>query len=124
MTKLVAIHLLHLAGATKGSVEVIEPGQVFTAREDELTLTKGGIHAAAREYDAENDKGRKVFVRAGATASTGAPAAGSEDLSKLTKAQLVALAASEEIAIDDKATNAVIIDTIVAGRKAKDEDAI
>lgn len=120
MTKLIAIHALHLASAVAGQIEVIEPGQAFVARDEELSLNDRG---ATRLATAE-DKGAKLVVRAGATAGDAASAAGSEDLSKLTKAQLVALAAAEEIAIDDKATNAVIIDTIVAGRKAKDEDAI
>ena len=122
MTKLVAIHELHLAGATKGSVEVIAPGQIFKAREDELTLTQGGIHAAAREHDAELDKGRKEFVRAGAsaTANSDAPA----ELKTMTKADLIATAKAEGIEIDDKATNAVLIKTIEDGRAAKSQDAI
>lgn len=125
MTKLVAIHLLHLASAVKGEVEVIEPGQVFIAREEELRLTNGGIYAAAREYAAEHDKGRKEFVRAASVKAISVQEA--EDLSKLTKAQLVALAAKEEIVIDDKATNGAIIEAIKAARAAKaaeDDDGI
>ena len=114
MTKLIAIHALHLASAVAGQVEEIAPGQAFVAREDELYLNERGATRLATSAD----KGATLVTRAGA------PAAGSEDLSKLTKKQLVALAAAEEIAIDDTATNAVIIDTIVAGRAAKDEDAI
>lgn len=120
MTKLIAIHALHLASAVAGKVDAIEPGQAFIARDEELYLND---HGATRPYTAE-DKGAKLAVRAGVSEDGGIAAAGSEDLSKLTKAQLIALAAAEEIAIDDKATNAVIIETIVAGRKAKDEDAI
>lgn len=122
MTKLVAIHYLHLAGAMKGTVEVIEPGLVFTAREDELGLTEGGIHAAARAYDPELDKGRKVFARAGAAAS--AASAAPTDISKMKKAELIALAKAEEIEIDESATVAVILAAIEAGRLAKDEEAI
>lgn len=120
MTKLIAIHALHLASAVAGQVEEIAPGQAFVAREDELYLNERGATRLATSAD----KGATLVTRAGATAAVAAPAAGSEDLSKFTKAQLVALAAAEEIAIDDKATNAVIIEVIEAGRKAKDEDAI
>lgn len=120
MTKLIAIHALHLASAVPGQIEVIEPGQAFIAREDELGLNDRG---ATRLATAE-DKGAKQVVRAGATSGNAAPAAGSEDISKMNKAQLIALAAAEEIAIDDKAAKDVIVETIVAGRKAKDEEAI
>lgn len=122
MTKLVAIHQLHLAGAAKGTVEVIEPGQVFVAREDELTLTNGGIHAAAREYNAETDKALKVFARSDASAV--AEAGGQVDLKTLKKAELIALAKAEGIEIDEAATNAVLIKTIEYARAAKEEAAI
>lgn len=120
MTKLIAIHALHLASAVAGKVEEVAPGQGFVARDDELYLNDRG----ATRLATSEDKGATFVTRAGASADGKPAAAGSEDLSKLTKKQLVALAAAEEIAIDDAATNAVIIDTIVSGRAAKDEDAI
>lgn len=123
MSKLIAIHFLHLAGAVAGSVDLVEPGQAFIAREEELYLADNG---AAREATAD-DKGAKLAVRAVAapvlTKETAAPV---EDLSKLTKAELIALAAAEEIAIDQSAnTNKLIIKAIEDGRVAKavaDED--
>lgn len=119
MTKLIAIHSLHLAAAVAGQVDLVAPGQAFIAREDELYLAKGDNGAA--RLATEEDKGAKLAVRLGASAAS---ADVPDDISKLNKAQLIALAAAEEIAIDETATNKVIVETIVAGRKAKDEDAI
>lgn len=120
MTKLIAIHALHLASAVKGQIEVIEPGQAFEAREDELFLAEGEVGAARKATS--KDDAAKLVKRAGAAEA--AAAAKAEDISKLTKAELIALAASEQIAIDDKATNAVIIKTIEDARAAKLDDAI
>ena len=116
MTKLIAIHYLHLAASVDGLVDLVEPGQAFTPREDELYLADG---PAARPATAD-DANAKLAKRHGASGA----AAVAEELSKLTKAQLIALAAAEEIVIDDKATNAVIIATIEAARAAKNEAVI
>lgn len=121
MSKLIAIHFLHLAGAVAGTVDLVEPGQAFIAREEELYLADNG---AAREATAE-DKGAKLAVRAvAAPALTKETAAPAEDLGSMTKAQLIALAAAEEIAINETATNKAIVEAIEAGRiaKAADED--
>lgn len=119
MTKLIAIHSLHLAAAVAGQVDLVAPGEAFVAREDELYLASGE-NSAARLATSE-DKGAKLATRLGVDTSVVSTV---EDITKLNKAQLIALAAAEEIAIDETATNKVIVETIVAGRKAKDEDAI
>lgn len=123
MTKLIAIHALHLAGAVKGTVDVINPGEGFEAREDELYLTEEHVGAARKATSADKDA---VFVgRSGGTgASKAAPAAAPEDLTKLKKADLIALAAAEEIVIDETATNAVIIKAIEDGRAAKQDELV
>lgn len=122
MSKLIAIHFLHLAGAIAGTVDLVEPGQAFIAREEELYLADNG---AARAATAE-DKGATLATRsvAAAPALTKALTAPAEDLGSMTKAQLIALAAAEEIAINETATNKVIVEAIEAGRiaKAADED--
>lgn len=123
MSKLIAIHFLHLAGALAGTVDLVEPGQAFIAREEELYLADNG---AARAATAE-DKGATLATRsvAAAPALTKETAAPVEDLGKMTKAELIALAAAEEIAIDQSAnTNKLIIKAIEDGRvaKAADED--
>lgn len=122
MSKLIAIHFLHLAGALAGTVDLVEPGQAFIAREEELYLADNG---AARAATAE-DKGATLATRsvAAAPALTKALTAPAEDLGSMTKAQLIALAAAEEIAINETATNKVIVEAIEAGRiaKAADED--
>jgi len=122
MSKLIAIHFLHLAGALAGTVDLVEPGQAFIAREEELYLADNG---AARAATAE-DKGATLATRsvAAAPALTKETAAPVEDLGKMTKAQLVALAAAEEITIDETATNKAIVEAIEAGRAAKTDDAI
>lgn len=122
MSKLIAIHFLHLAGAVAGTVDLVEPGQAFIAREEELYLADNG---AARAATAE-DKGATLATRsvAAAPALTKETAAPVEDLGRMTKAQLVALAAAEEITIDETATNKAIVEAIEAGRAAKTDDAI
>lgn len=115
MSKLIAIHFLHLAGAA-GAIDLVEPGQAFVAREDEMYLTDSG---AARAPTAE-DKHATLAVRSGPSALS-APA---EDLSKMTKAELIALAAAEEIAVDGSTANKVIVKAIEDGRAAKTDDAI
>lgn len=122
MSKLIAIHFLHLAGALAGTVDLVEPGQAFIAREEELYLADNG---AARTATAE-DKGATLATRSVAAAPvlTKETAAPVEDLGKMTKAQLVALAAAEEITIDETATNKAIVEAIEAGRAAKTDDAI
>ncbi|MDX0622909.1 hypothetical protein GOD54_23705 [Sinorhizobium medicae] len=120
MTKLIAIHALHLASAVKGQIEVIEPGQAFDAREDEMYLTEDRVGAARK---ATSDDGAAKFIKR-AGAAEAAAAAKAEDLSKLTKAELVALAAAEQISIDEKATNAVIVKAIEDARASKVDDAI
>lgn len=126
MTKLIAIHALHLASAVAGKIEQIEPGQSFDAREDELYLAHPDNGAARKATD--DDKAATHITRAGASA---APAAGNtsgegepEDLTKLSKAQLIALADAEEITIDKDATKAVITQSIVDARAAKQDDLV
>lgn len=121
MSKMIAIHFLHLAGAVAGTVDLVEPGQAFIAREEELYLADNG---AARAATAE-DKGATLAARSvAAVALTKETAAPVEDLAKMNKAQLIALAAAEEIAISETAAIKVIIEAIEAGRiaKAADED--
>lgn len=121
MSKLIAIHFLHLAGAVAGTVDLVEPGQAFIAREEELYLADD---VAAREATSA-DKGATLATRSAAPVALGKPStAPVEDLGKLTKAQLVALAAAEEITIDETATNKQLIEAIEAGRAAKTDDAI
>jgi hypothetical protein len=117
MSKLIAVHFLHLAGATAGLIDIVQPGQAFVAREDELYLAESG---AARAPTAE-DKHATLAVRSASSAALSAPA---EDLSKLTKADLIALAAAEEIAVDGSASNKVIIKAIEDGRAAKNDGLI
>lgn len=119
--KFVALHLLVLASAVAGQQESIEPGYVFVATEDEaerlLPLE------AVRPFDKELDKHAREFTRAGAQAQLTSDEA--VDLFKLKKDQLLKIAEDEEIVIEDpKATNAVIIATIEAARKAVSEDSL
>ena len=120
MAKLIAIHALHLAGATAGTVDVINPGEGFDAREDELYLADPGVGAARK---ATADDKNAVFVGRSGAAGSGLAAA-SEDISKLKKADLIALAAAEEIQIDESATNAVIVKAIEDARAAKQDDLV
>lgn len=122
MTKLVAVHLLHLAGLAKGTVDIIEPGQVFDAREDELGLLKGGLQAPAREYNHDSDSALKRATRAGA-AAVGKGDAGdgntAPDITKLKKADLIAVAKAEGVEIDESATIAVILKAVQDARAEK-----
>lgn len=120
MTKLIAIHALHLAGAVKGTVDVINPGEGFEAREDELYLASEAVGAARKATSADKDA---VFVGRSGGKAVSAPAA-AEDISKLKKADLIALAAAEEIEIDETATNAVIIKAIEDARAAKQDELV
>ena len=112
--KLVSIHLLVLSATV-----AVPPKHVFEGIEED-GLDRLLEIGAVRKFDKETDAGLPVFSRAGALA---APDTGkATDLSTLTKAQLLKIAEDEEIVVDSKATNAVILAAIEAGRAAADED--
>lgn len=117
MTKFIAVHLLHLASAVKGKTDVVNPGELFeSAEHDDIDRLKA-IGAIRKPND--HDKHAVIAVRAGTEPGGSSEDDDGEDLAKLKKADLVALAEKEQIEVDASATKEVIIAAIEAGRAAK-----
>lgn len=135
MTKLIAVHSLILASDVKGVVDQIEPGKAFTAREDELSLIERG--AARKPHASEKDLPLTTRASKGAAAPS-APAGDDEgvkdtgqgngegqvelNLADMTKADLIAFAAAENIEVDNSANKPVILEAIQAALLARKED--
>jgi len=121
MAKLIALHALHLASAVPGVIDVIDAGKSFDSAEHdnvEMLLERGAVRKATSD-----DKSVRHFDRALADGQTTVAPTG-EELAKLTKAQLLALAEKEEVDVSAAKTNAEIVSTIEAARAQKQDDLV
>lgn len=126
MTKLIAVHLLHLAGAN-GTVDVIEPGQSFIATDADNVERLIRLEAVRGVTEADKhathiERSGKVVATQGKANLDKGDGDKAEDLSKLTKAKLLAIAKDESVTVDESATNADIVKAIEAARAAESDD--
>ncbi len=124
MAKFIAIHQLHLASAVKGVTDVINPREQFESIESDGVDRLKEIGAIRKATEA--DSGAVKAVRASAKGNTApaAPVSTETDLTKLKKADLIALAKKEEIEVDEAGTNAELIKAIEDGRAAKNDSLV
>lgn len=111
MSKLVSLHLLMLSAA-----ESIPPQHVFEATAEEQEFLEA--RNAVRKYNAEQDKGLKVFERVGSKASAGTGATEQVDITKANKEKLLEIAAAEGVELKGDETVAQLREAITAKRTA------
>ena len=117
--KFIAVHQIQLI--VDGEYTTIQPTYPLQL-EDEKQINQLMTAGAIRKPE-ENEM--RLFKEGTVTASTDqtkkpdGKAVTGKELGKMTKAELIALAASEQIAVDETATNPVLVKSIEDGRKAK-----
>lgn len=114
--RFIAVHAVQLI--VDGELATVKPSFPLTLEDDKQInhlMTAGAI----REPEENELRLFKDDTLSGSSKSELKPAAGAVDISKLTKAQLIELAAAEQIEVDPNAKNAELVKAIEDGRKAK-----
>ena len=111
MSKLVSIHAISFSAD-----ETVPPQHIFEATAEEQEFLEA--RNAVRKYNAEQDKGLKVFERVGSKASASTGAAEQVDISKANKEKLLDIAAAEGVELKGDETVAQLREAITAKRNA------
>ena len=116
MSKLIAIHMLHLVGAVAGQPYVVEPGEGFHSIPEDNEERLLGIGAARK---ATKDDTVPFPDRPGAKAEDGPV-----DISKMNKEKLLEVAKAEQVELKGDETVAQLKEAIEAARAAKNDDSL